>query len=226
MMKGRESLLMTLFLALAQLTAGGAELRSLSGTVRYEADPNAPWRFQRYYVADPTMGLLAEAVVALKPAGPFPQTFPNPGAEVVVDQVNFQFVPETVAVRTGQKVVFTNSDDSLHNVMLIHPKEAFNVNLGKGETYEHTFHVPVETFKPHRLGCVYHGSMRGWVFVFDHPFFALTGKDGSFQLKGIPIGKYELEVHHPAGRLKITQPIEIKSDDSPSISVTLSPKNQ
>ncbi len=47
---------------------------------------------------------------------------------------------------------------------------------------------------PLRVGCDIHPWMHGHVMVFDHPFFAVTGADGSFELKGVPAGDYQLVV--------------------------------
>jgi len=220
-----KALLFFLLFNSNDITSHAAEKASLSGVVVYKADSESPWRYQRYYVADANTGALAETVVALKPIQAFPSPFQEKHNRITVDQENFQFVPETIVVQTGDKVAFTNSDDSLHNVMLTHPDDAFNVNLAKDEVYEHQFKTAVETMQPHRLGCVYHGSMRSWVFVFDHPFFALTGKEGTFSMENIPPGDYQIEVHHPAGKLVSIHPISIVENKAHSQDIELSPKN-
>jgi hypothetical protein len=51
--------------------------------------------------------------------------------------------------------------------------------------------------------------MRGWVFVFGHPFFQLTGADGLYRLERVPPGTYRLEVVHPAGHLRWSEAIEV-----------------
>ena len=166
--------------------------------------------------------LIALKANATTPLTPKPYEKPS---QVTVDQENFQFIPETIAIQTEDLVQFTNSDDSIHNVMLNHPKDAFNVNLAKDELYEHRFKETTDTMSPHRLGCVYHGSMRAWVFVYDHPYFALTGKDGSFDISNIPPGEYTLEVHHPAGRLVSSQQLVLGDQTLVTQSIELSPKN-
>lgn len=220
-------LLFVLLLTLNEFDASAADpaTGSLSGIVKYQGAPESPWRYKRYYVKDTSTGALAEAVIALKPIQAFTKDFPERQARLTVDQENFQFVPEIVVVQTGDKVAFTNSDETLHNVMLTHPDDAFNVNLAKDEIYEHQFKAAVETMKPHRLGCVYHGSMRAWVFVYDHPLFALTGKDGKFSIENIPPGDYQIEVHHPAGRLVSIQSFTISEGTAHQQDIELSPKN-
>ncbi|MCS1407597.1 MAG: hypothetical protein M2R45_00757 [Verrucomicrobia subdivision 3 bacterium] len=91
----------------------------------------------------------------------WPTQFSAKPSPIVIDQINFQFVPETIAVQTGNKIAFTNGDDTLHNIFPARTGDVSNVNLAKNETYEHQFNVPTDMKRPHQLGCVYHGSMRG-----------------------------------------------------------------
>jgi hypothetical protein len=32
--------------------------------------------------------------------------------------------------------------------------------------------------------------MRAWIGVVDHPYFAVTGADGSFEIRNLPPGQY------------------------------------
>src|SRR5262245_29082859 len=96
--------------AVVQASNAGA----IEGTVSYQADPNRPWRYARYYVKQPKTGELAEAVVALR-AKATREDSKQPQS-IVVDQQNFQFLPETVAIRRGDSVKFTNADQATHNV--------------------------------------------------------------------------------------------------------------
>jgi hypothetical protein len=88
----------------------------------------------------------------------------------------------------------------------------------------------VETFskasgirQPYQIECVYHASMRAWIFVFDHPWFALTGEDGSFELKNVPAGEYRLDVVHPAGNLHASEKVKIVAGKESKIQITLRP---
>ena len=200
--------LLSLGLVITTLPAG-EEPGTLSGLVRYRARTESPWRFQRYYVADSRTVGLSEAVVALTPKTPSDSISVRKPETKVMDQENFQFVPETIAIQVGDTVRFTNSDETLHNIMLSKGRDAFNVNLAKGEVYDHEFKEATSPLRPHRLGCVYHGSMQAWVFVLPNPFFAVTGKDGTFRFQNLPPGTYQLLVHHPAGRYALSQEIEI-----------------
>ncbi len=89
-----------------------------------------------------------------------------------------------------------NSDPFLHNV---HSQpalnEPFNMAMptaNAGEPADPQPKVP-EIFK---VKCDVHPWMAAWVAVFDHPYFAVTGDDGTFAIKGLPDGTYTLQAWH------------------------------
>ena len=88
----------------------------IRGTVKYVADPQQPWRLGRYYIRNAKSGELAEAVVAISRRGLKAVDEKREPAIVVVDQINFQFTPETTAIKVGDHVRFLNSDNHAHNV--------------------------------------------------------------------------------------------------------------
>jgi hypothetical protein len=44
--------------------------------------------------------------------------------------------------------------------------------------------------------CDIHPWMNAWIGVFDNPFFAVTGPDGSFQIPRVPAGHYKIAAWH------------------------------
>jgi plastocyanin len=195
----------------------------LEGTVRYESDSTRPWKLSRYYIPNPKEGWLAETVVALD--GPLlAQLAPvQATTNLTMDQVNFQFVPETIALRVGDSVRIGNSDEALHNVMTSDGSRPFNVNLAKGQELSQMFDQAGGLAHPIRLGCVFHGAMRAWIYVFDHPWFAITKRDGLFRFDHVPPGTYTLGVAHPAGKLRWSRSIELKPNEKTSLRIRLSP---
>ena len=197
---------------------------AVEGIVTYQADASRPWRYSRYYIKDPKAGQLAEAVVAISGPGIQPQTVEKL-EPAVIDQKDFQFIPETVAIRAGQSVKFLNSDKELHNVNSFQPKHSFNVVMPAGGEHVEKFTHAGGLARPYRIGCVYHSAMRSWIYVFDHPWYQVTAADGRFRLSGIPPGAYKLEMAHPAGQLRFSQMIEIKAGETTQAEIRVSPDN-
>jgi plastocyanin len=217
----RLSAFLWISIGLVRVSAG--EGGTVEGVIKYLPDSKRPWRFSRYYIQNPKTGFLAETVVALERPG-LGSLAPAPSpTKHSMDQLNYQFVPETLAIRAGDTVLFSNSDDALHNVMTADGGEPFNVNVVKGKEFVHAFNQAGGLEHPVRLGCVFHGAMRAWIYVFDHPWFQLTEKDGRFRLENVPVGEYTLGVVHPAGKLRRAQLIQVKADETTSLEISLSP---
>jgi plastocyanin len=216
-------LLFLLTVAIPLVHAVAADTGVVEGTVKYLADSTRPWKFSRYYIQNTKSGLLAEAVVALEKPNLAALAPPRTPGKSTMDQINYQFVPETLAIRAGDTVLISNSDDALHNVMTSDGGQPFNVNVVKGKQFEHNFDHAGGLNEPVRLGCVFHGAMRAWIYVFDHPWFQLTQKDGRFRLENVPLGEYTLGVVHPAGKLRRTQRIQVKANETNPLDISLSP---
>lgn len=204
--------------------AAGNQLGTIEGTVTYKADSNRPWRYARYYVKSAKTGQLAEAVVALraKPAS----DAQRPAQTLIIDQANFQFTPETVAIRRGDSVQFTNSDNATHNVQTSGEIASFNVNTPGGGSHTFPFDKAGGTRQPATVGCVFHSAMRANVFVFDHPWYALTKSPGQFRLENVPPGEYDLEMVHPAGELRWKKRVTIKPGETLRIDIGVSPDDK
>ena len=198
---------------------------TVEGTVVYEQDPARLWRYARYYVKNRNRGQLAEAVVALTGLTRKKSDPPASSATVVMDQKNFQFAPETVAIRAGDRVRFRNSDNEVHNVRTVRSGHSFNVSLPAGDQHLESFRHAGNLRRPYRIGCVYHSAMRAWIFVFDHPHFHVTKADGRFRLKDVPAGDYRLEMIHPAGQLRWRQKIRVEADKTTTMEIRVSPDN-
>ncbi len=176
---------------------------TIQGKITYKANPQKPWRFGRYYLHG-AENFLAEAVVELVPDGNNNQFPDNPKRKIkthLMDQENFMFVPETLAIQRGDKVRFKNSEEAYHNVMCLDDKPPFNVNLAKNQEHVHEPKVANGAQSPLDIRCVFHGAMKGWIFVFDHPYFQQTSKSGAFKFSEVPPGPYKLRIAHPAGGL-------------------------
>lgn len=120
-----------------------------------------------------------------------------PAAAVEIDQPVCAFVPRAVALREGQKLIVKNSSPVAHNVnwqgsQLKNPGSNVIVPSGK----EHAIpNLKADKF-PVSIACNMHPWMRGYARVFDSPYFAVTGDDGTFEIKNAPTGKWHLFVWH------------------------------
>jgi hypothetical protein len=139
-------------------------------------------------------GSLANAFIYVK-TGLEGMNFPAPSEPAVLDQVNCRYHPHILGVQTNQTVLIRNSDDLLHN---IHPEPAnsrgFNVGQPKKDMETEKLFGAAEIMIP--VGCDVHGWMSAFIGVVDHPYFAVSGSDGSFQLPNLPPGEYTIEVWH------------------------------
>lgn len=129
--------------------------------------------------------------------------FDPPKDPVLIDQVGCMYSPHVVAVMAGQPLEIRNSDATLHNVMA-NPREnpPFNFGMpGKDDVVRKVFKQPELKINLH---CFMHPWMSAYVHVLEHPFFAVTGADGTFTIKGLPPGDYELTVLHEGSLLEPT----------------------
>jgi plastocyanin len=202
-----------------------ADIGTVEGTVIYRGDTHHTWRLARYYVKHPKTGQLGEAVVALN--GPdIKRSPPVRPSVVVVDQKEMRFEPETVAIRAGDRVKFTNSDPQTHNISTSDPRRTFSDTLAQGQTAFESFPRASGIRLPFALGCKLHSQMQGWIYVFDHPFFQVTGVDGRFRIENVPQGKYRLDVAHAAGALRASRMIHVKANETVKLEFLLGPQDR
>jgi plastocyanin len=165
----------------------------------------------RFYVVGSDGGL-ADTVVMLK--GITGKSTGSSADPLVIDQKGCEYVPYICVAQTGQKVVVKNSDPVLHN---IHPtptapgnKEENKAQMPGGADLTFTFSAP-ETFL--RFKCDVHPWMFSYVTVTDHPYAAVSGKDGTFTIKNVPPGKYTIvALHRKASPTGSEQEIEVTAD--------------
>jgi plastocyanin len=137
--------------------------------------------------------------------------FDAPKDHVVIDQKKMTFAPHVVAVQQGTTVEFLNSDPVGHNVYWpsISGNKKLSHNLGtwpKGEKKPFQFN----DLGTASLLCNVHPEMSGYVVVVPTPYFAVTDKDGNFEIKNIPAGKYTLKTWSEDGK-PTTQAVDVSA---------------
>ena len=176
----------------------------------------------RFYVAGPK-GELADVVVSVQ--GISGKSTGASAPPVVLDQKGCEYIPSILAVQTDQKIVVKNSDPVLHNVHNVPGegsgnKEKNEAQLPNGADLTFSFSKPENFLK---FKCDVHQWMFAWVSIFDHPYFAVSGKDGSFKIANVPPGKYKIQAtHRKAGT--VTQEVEVKEGEAAKADFTLEVK--
>lgn len=167
-------------------------------------------------------GALADVVVSLQ--GISGQSTGASAPSVELDQKGCEYVPQILAVQTGQKIVVKNSDPVLHNVHDL-PTVAGNLEQNMAQM-PNSADLTFAFAKPEmflKFKCDVHPWMFAWVSVFDHPYFAVSGKDGTYKITNVKPGKYTLQAaHRKAGT--VTQEIEVKDGEAAKADFTLEAK--
>ena len=178
-----------------------ATVATINGTVKF--DGTAPKASKIDMSQDPgckganeaenivvTGGNLANVFVYVKD-GLGNRTFDVPKDPVVLDQRGCQYHPHVLGVMTGQTVQIKNDDPTTHN---IHPTPKDNREWNESQppsspAIEKTF-AREEIMLP--VKCNQHPWMKMYINVVKSPFFAVTDKDGKYEIKGLPPGDYTI----------------------------------
>jgi plastocyanin len=123
------------------------------------------------------------------------RVFPVPATPVVLDQKSCRYVPHVMGIQVGQTLDILSSDNTLHNVhaMPERNREFNQAHQLAGIKHTHVFSTK-EVMIPFK--CDVHKWMNAYIGVLDHPFYAVTGANGTFELKGLPPGMYTIEAWH------------------------------
>jgi plastocyanin len=175
-------------------------------------NPNGAERRQ----IDGTGGGLANVVVSIK--SPVKGAAAPLATPVILDQQGCMYAPPVLALQVGQPLKIRNSDETMHNV---HPRPAVNAgwNIGqprKGMETEKKFDK-AETIFP--VSCDVHPWMRSYIAVFDHPYFAITKPDGTFEIGNVPPGDYEIQAEHPTLKI-MTGKVSVKAGGAGNVEIT------
>jgi hypothetical protein len=155
---------------------------------------SAPVLDNELIVEPATRGIRDAIVYVTRPTGSNPEavkTLLQKAPTVEIDQKNCQYIPPVALVHQEQKVIFKSSDPVNHNVHYNSFDASFNTLLAPNGQMEKQ--LPSER-RPVPLTCDIHPWMKSYVMVFNHPFFTLTGEDGSFEIKGVPAGEQKVVI--------------------------------
>jgi len=183
--------------------------------------------FTQFYKVGPNKEL-ADVVVMLKgvPAKAAAASTPP----VVLDQMGGLYVPQILAIQTGQTLLVRNSDPTVHNVAVDFTAEANmdawweksnQTQMAGGADLTFNFTAPENFMKFH---CDVHPWMFAWVTIVDNPCFAVTGPDGKFTIKNVPPGQYTISaLHYKLAKAGVDKQVEVK-DGGATVDFTIEVK--
>jgi plastocyanin len=142
-----------------------------------------------------------------------------PLSKAVIDQRQKTFIPHILVVPVGTNIQFPNNDTVFHNVFAYFDAKKFDLGMYP--------HGTTKTIKFDKKGlvsllCNVHSDMSAYIMVVDTPYYAITDKQGHFQIKDMPPGTYVLRAWHESG-YTLTQTITIKAEENP-LDLTLTRK--
>lgn len=168
-------------------------------------------------------GHLANVFVYVK-EGLGNRTFEAPKEAVTLDQSGCRYHPHVMGVMAGQDIKIVNSDPTTHN---IHPspspaggnREWNESQAPQAAALQKTF-AREEIMLP--VKCNQHPWMKMFINVVKTPFYAVSGPDGKYELKGLPPGDYTLAfVHEKFGEK--TEKVTLAAKDSKTVDVSFQP---
>ena len=167
-------------------------------TIQMAADPNCARMHDSpvmtEFVLTDMNGGLRNAFVYIK-SGLEGMSFPVPTEPVVLNQEGCVYVPHVLGIRVGQELNILNSDATLHN---IHATPSVNQEFNIGQPVANM--STTRTFDSEEImvpfKCDVHRWMNSYAGVLDHPYFAVSGGDGSFSIGNVPPGDYTVGIWH------------------------------
>jgi plastocyanin len=146
----------------------------------------------------------------------------GPGA--IIDQKGCVYTPHVVAIETGDTIEIDNHDPTMHNIHTM-PTVAGNqpVDTSQGPKGRpqllHSFSKPEQMIP---LRCNVHPWMEAFINVSPTEWFAVTGPEGSFLLKGMPPGEYTIgAVQEKMGEQDLTVTVKPQSETKADFTFTM-----
>lgn len=184
------------------------------------------WRLLDDFTITPD-GALKDVVVMLAevPRGK-PFTFTPP----TIEARDCRFLPFVTIVRDQYDVVVVNMDPVMHDIQAyetshLGPRVLFNTPLPMNPHHRREVgvtsheHLPGQPMKEvinltkgrriFVMQCGFHAYMESWALAVGHPYYAVTGADGSFTIPDVPPGDYTLFAWHPAAGATLEQRITV-----------------
>ena len=185
--------------------------QSVSGVVRFDGPrpkrtpipltPESRKLYDKHPLSEVKLGSAKGEVqnvfVYVKKGLPEGKSYKAPKEGALVNQKKSMFRPRVQGVFVGQEVSMRNSDPLIHNVRSL-SEENRPFNIGQPAGTPDRKKVFKDKEGPIELRCDFHPWMRAYLFVMEHPYFAVTDAQGHFTIKELPVGNYTLAIWHEA----------------------------
>ena len=170
---------------------------------------------QETYVA--SEGGLKNVFVYIKDGLGNKYLFDTPTGPVKLEQKGCHYVPHVLGIRVAQPLQVVNGDNTMHNVHgMPNANREFNFGQPLPMTSTVTF-TTKEVMIPFK--CDVHSWMHAYIGVLDHPYFAVSGDGGKFDLRTVPPGTYTIEAWHEKLGTQ-TQSVTLGDKESKEITFT------
>lgn len=147
--------------------------------------------------------------------------YPVPKEVIQLDQQGCMYRPRVQGMLVGQTLRVLNNDPVTHNVRSIPVRNrAFNFGQPAASVArDRVFDAPEREIE---IQCDIHPWMHAYLFVMDHPYFAVSAADGGFEIANLPPGEYSLAVWHEVFG-KQDRPLKVAAQDLSGVVFTFKP---
>ena len=149
--------------------------------------------------------------------------FPVPQEPATLIQHGCRFKPHILGVRAGQHLRIYNGDDVAHSTKLLSKVNRVETITQPRKELERGRPVSFQAEPPFAVVSEVFPWMKGYIAVFDHPFFGVTGGTGMYELRGMPAGNYRIEAWHESFGTQ-SQVVTITKGETKTVDFTFEPK--
>jgi plastocyanin len=143
---------------------------------------------------------------------------PPPKTVVTIEQHDRRFQPALVAITAGQTIEFPNGDPFMHNVFSNSGQRKFDLgSYPKGESRSRVFPDTgvIDVY------CNVHPEMSATILVVPNRRFTLTAIDGSFEITGVPPGKWTVFAYSRRAQAPVHADVEVKDGNTAEVKLQL-----
>ena len=157
--------------------------------------------FDEWLVVDPMSKGIANVVVWLylssrqEPPPPHPDYAAAAKDRVRIDNVNCRYEPHVCLLRTSQQLIVGNQDAIGHNSKIdffAAGNRSFNFTIPASRDSV-SMSIPFAERLPVHIACTIHPWMSAYLVVKDHPYFAVSDKDGNLTIRNLPTGSWTFQ---------------------------------